>query len=291
MIFRQIIVPALLLLTAATASALTIVGYDPAVNNRFDSGYPTAPVENGSLSFLGNGFDLSGVGWNPGLTTQSFAMISDQYFVFSAHYAPGATMNFLNSSGQVVSYGVSSTTYNFTYNGQTSDFAIGKLSTPLNPADGIASYPILDLAQATDYLGLNVLIYGHGSSGPRLGANVADLVLPYALFNSQENNYGIAYSYNSSQAGDSVFEGGDSSSPTFVNWHGQLALVGVHSAVGSIGPTTYSIDNLIAAYTEQMTTQGIAFSAVPEPARGLLMLLGTCACALRRRRHRGCPHE
>lgn len=290
MISRLLIIP-VLLLTTATASALTIVGYDPAVNNRFDSGYPAAPVENSSLSFLGNGFDLSGVGWNPGLTTQSFAMISDQYFVFSAHYAPGATMNFLNSSGQVVSYGVSSTTYNFTYNGQTSDFAIGKLSTPLNPADGIASYPILDLAQTTDYLGLNVLIYGHGSSGPRLGANVADLVLPYALFNSQENNYGIAYSYNSSQTGDSVFEGGDSSSPTFVNWNGQLSLVGVHSAVGTIGPTTYSIDNLIAAYTEQMTTQGIAFTAVPEPSRGLLMLLGACACTRRRRRHRGCPHE
>lgn len=76
-----------------------------------------------------------------------------------------------------------------------------------------------------------------------------------------------------------------------MNWNGQLALVGVHSALGNIGPTTYSIDNLIAAYTEQMTTQGIAFTAVPEPARGLLMLLGTCACTLRRRRHRGCPHE
>lgn len=289
--FRPLIVPALLLLTATAASALTIVGYDPAVNNRFDSGYPTTPVENSSLSFLGNGFDLSGVGWNPGLTTQSFAMISDQYFVYSNHYAPSGTMNFLNSSGQVVSYGVSSTVYRFTYNGQTSDFAIGKLTTPLNPADGIASYPILDLTQTSDYLGLDVLIYGRGSSGPRLGANVADLVLPYALFSSEENNYGIAYSYNSSLAGDSLFESGDSSSPTFVNWNGQLALVGVHSAAGTIGPTTYSIDNLIAAYTDQMTTQGIAFSAVPEPARSVLMLLGTCACALRRRRHRACPHE
>lgn len=290
-VFRRLLIVSALLLTATEASALTIVGYDPTVNNRFDSGYPTTPVENSSLSFLGSGFDLSGVGWNPSLTTQSFAMISDQYFVYSNHYAPGSTMSFLNSSGQVVNYGVSSTTYHFTYNGQASDFAIGMLSTPLNPADGIASYPILDLTQATDYLGLDVLIYGKGSSGPRLGANVADLVLPYALFSSEENNYGIAYSYNSSQAGDSVFEGGDSSSPTFVNWYGQLALVGVHSAVGTIGPTTYSIDNLIAAYTDQMTTQGIAFSAVPEPARGLLMLLGTCACALRRRRHRGRPHE
>lgn len=289
MIFRPLLVPALLLLTAVAARALTIVGYDPAVNNRFDSGYPTTPVENSSLSFLGNGFDLSGVGWNPGLTTQSFAMISDQYFIFSAHYAPGATMNFLNSSGEVVSYGVSGTTYNFTYNGQTSDFAIGMLSTPLNPADGIPSYPVLELAQAADYVGLDVLIYGHGSSGPRLGANTADIVLPYSLFSATDNNFGIGYSHNSSQAGDSAFEAGDSSGPTFVNWNGQLALVGVHSALGNIGPTTYSIDNLIAAYTDQMATQGIAFSAVPEPARGLLMLLGACALLCRRQRER--PHE
>ncbi|MGV3664430.1 MAG: PEP-CTERM sorting domain-containing protein [Prosthecobacter sp.] len=285
---RRFLVPALLLLTATAASALTIVGHDPAVNNRFDSGYPTTPVENTSLAFLGNGFDLSGVGWSSTDSTRSFAMISDQYFVYAAHHAPTGTMNFLNSSGQVVSYTVSGG-YQFTYNGQVSDFAVGMLSTPLNPADGIATYPILDLTQATDYLGLDVLIYGHGSGGPRLGANVADVVLPYALFSSQNNNYGIGYSYNSSQAGDSVFEGGDSSSPTFVNWYGQLALVGVHSAVGTIGPTTYSIDNLIAAYTDQMTAQSIGFTAVPEPARGLLMLLG--ACALLRRRQRARPHE
>lgn len=290
--FRISVLPALLFLAAAPVHALTIVGYDPDVNDRFDSGYPSTPVENSSLAFLGSGYDLSGVGWNPALTSQSFAMISDQYFVYSNHYAPGSTMNFYSSAtGSVVSYAVSGTTYHFTYNGQTSDFAIGKLATPINPADGIAYYPILDLAQATDYLGLEVLIYGRGANGPRLGANTADLVLPYNFPGGTGNDsYGIAYSYDSGQAGDSLFESGDSSSPTFVSWYGQLALVGTHSAVGDIGTSgTYSIDNLIAVYMDQIASQGIDFTAVPEPSRGLLLLLG--ACALLRRRHRGRPLE
>ncbi len=279
---------ALLLLTVSTASGLTIVGYDPATNDRFTSGYPSSPVENTSVSFLGNGYDLSGVGWSSTDSTRSFAMISDQYFVYANHHAPGSTMNFFSPTlGSVVSYGVSATSYNFTFNSQTSDFAIGMLSSALNPVHGITSYPILDLPFTIDYLGLPVLIYGNGTNGPRLGANTVDVVLPYNFPGGTGNDsYGIGYSYNSGLPGDSMFESGDSSSPTFIPWHGQLALVGTHSVTVTITP--YSIDNLIAVYLDQMTTQGIDFSVVPEPSRAMLLLLG--ACALLRRRHRA-PRE
>ncbi len=288
MILRQVLLVSVLLLTATTARALTIVGYDPAVNDRFSSGYPGTPVENSSLSFLGAGYDLSGVGWNTSNNTQSFAMISDQYFVYSNHFAPGSSMSFLSPTlGTVVTYGVSGTRYNFTYNGQTSDFAIGMLTTPISAGDGIASYPILDLAQVSDYLGLPALIYGRadGGSSPVLGATTVDLLLPFDFPGSPAGNdtFGVGYSYNSSQPGDSFFQGGDSSGPTFVSWYGQLALLGTHSVVTN-GSTPYSIDNLIAIYTDQMTAQGLDFSAVPEPSRALLLLIG--ACALLRRRHR-----
>lgn len=276
-----------LLLAASTARALTIVGYDSATNDRFSSGYASSPVVNTSPSFLGAGYDLSGVGWNPGNTSQSFAMISDQFFVYANHYAPGSTMSFFSQAlGSVVNYGVSATTHHFIFNGQTSDFAIGSLSTALNPAHGLASYPVLDLPFTSDYLGLPTLIYGHGSNGPRLGANTVDVVLPYNFPNggSSSDSYGIGYAYNSGLTGDSKFESGDSSSPTFVPWHGSLALLGTHSVVGTISSVEYSVDNLIAVYLDQMTAQGIDFTAVPEPSRALLLLLG--ACALLRRRHR-----
>lgn len=289
-VFFRLVTALILLLTATTASALTIVGYDSATNDRFTSGYPSSPVENTSVSFLGNGYDLSGVGWSSTDSTRSFAMISDQYFVYANHHAPGSTMNFFSPTlGSVVSYGVSATSYNFTYNGQTSDFAIGRLSSALDVAHGITSYPILDLPFTSDYLGLSALIYGNGSNGPRLGANTVDVVLPYNFPGGTGNDsYGIGYAYNNSLPGDSMFESGDSSSPTFIPWYGQLALVGTHSVTGTISSTPYSIDNLIAVYLDQMTTQGIDFSVVPEPSRTMLLLLG--ACALLRRRHRA-PQE
>jgi hypothetical protein len=283
---------ACLLLTAPAAQALTIVDYDPATHDRFASGYAGSPVANTSVSFLGNGYDLSGVGWNPDLTTQSFAMISDQYFVYSNHYAPGTTMSFLSPTlGTVVSYGVSATTYHFTFNGEVSDFAIGKLDTALDPTLGITSYAILDLNLPSDYMGLTALIYGHGANGPRLGANTVDLLAPYTFpGGTATNSYGIGYSFNPALPGDSLFEAGDSSGPTFIPWFGTLALVGTHSVTGTIDPdpTEYSVDNLIAAYTDQMTSQGIDFASVPEPSRWLLLLTG--ACALLCRRHRA-PRE
>lgn len=279
------IILSLTLQVVTAASALTIVGYDPATNDRFSSGYPGSPVANTSASFLGAGYDLSGVGWNPGNNTQSFAMISDQYFVYSNHYAPGSTVDFFSPTlGTVVSYGVSST-YNFTFNGQTSDFAVGKLSSAVNPAEGIASYPILDLSTIQNYLGLPVLMYGHGGSSPVLGANVVDAYGTYNLNGgSTVDNYGIGYSYNSSQSGSSILQSGDSSSPTFVPWNGSLALLGTHSGIATIGSTQYSIDTFIPVYLDQLNAQGINVSVVPEPARALLLLFG--ACALLRRRHR-----
>lgn len=280
------------LLTIRAASGLTIVDYAPATHDRFVSGYPGTPVANTSASFLGNGYDLSGVGWNPSLTTQSFAMISDQYFVYSNHYAPGATIDFRSPTlGTVVSYGVSATTYQFTFNGEVSDFAIGKLDAALDPSHGITSYAILDLSLPSDYMGLTALIYGHGPNGPRLGANTVDLLTPYTFpGGTTTNSYGIGYSFNPALSGDSMFDPGDSSSPTFIPWYGTLALVGTHSVTGTIDPdpTEYSVDNLIAAYTDQMTTQGIAFTSVPEPSRWLLLLAG--ACAMQCRRHRA-PRE
>lgn len=285
--FRPIII-ALVLLAAPAARALTIVGYNPATNDRFSSGYPLSPAENTSTAFLGNGYDLSGVGWNPDSPKSNFAMISDQYFVYSTHAGPGSTMSFFSpTQNSVVTYGVSGT-YHFTFNGQASDFSVGRLSSPIDAAYGIASYPILDLPTIQSYLGLPVLIYGHGGSvsgSPRLGANVVDAYGTYDLNNnSVVDNYGIGYSYHPAQNGDSVFQSDDSTGPTFVPWNGSLVLLGTHSAVGTIGGIEYSIDNFIPNYFDQMTAQGIDFNVVPEPSRVMLLLLG--ACALLRRRHR-----
>jgi hypothetical protein len=60
---RLLLFPALPLLTGWACYALIVQDHDPAVNDRFASGYPDAPVLNTSAKFLGKGLDFSGVGW------------------------------------------------------------------------------------------------------------------------------------------------------------------------------------------------------------------------------------
>ena len=164
----------------------------------------------------------------------------------------------------------------------------------MNPADGITSYPVLYLPTLQSYLNLPVLMYGHGGSSPRLGANVVNDIYGYNFPNyyGAVNSVGIDYSYSSGLSGNSLVESGDSSSPTFVPvGNGRLALLGTHSLLltsgGSNPSLGLSVDNFIPYYAVSMANDGINFSiisVVPEPSRFLLLLLG--ACALLWRRHR-----
>lgn len=289
---------AIAVLAHATAEAVTIVGYNAAAHDRFSSGYATAPVPNTSPSFIGGGYNLSGVGWNPSLPTQSFAMISDEYFVYASHYAPGSSISFFspalyaadpgNPAAAIVSYAVSGTVHrmNSPITGAPSDFSIGKLSTALNPAHGLSWYPILDLSTLGDYVGLPLIVYGHGGSGStRLGTNNIDGFIHYDLDgNMVDDTFAYGYDFDAGPAGEAQLQGGDSGSPSFVPWHGYLAIVGTHSAIGTIDDVFYSFDNFIPIYLDQMTGAGIEFSIVPEPSRMTLLAAALAAAMLRRRR-------
>ena len=289
-----------LMLACATAQALTVVGYNAAVNNRFASGYPTAPVPNSSGSFIGAGMDWSGVGWDAGLSTRSVTMISDQYFVFAAHYAPGSTIKFLsptllaanpgNPAAAVVSYTVQSRTQLVSpISGMAGDFSIGKLTTPLNPAHGIAQYPILELDSLSAYIDLPVLMYGHNdltTNSTIIGANTISAFYHYNLHggDSLDDTFAAGYSFQPASPGDSQFEGGDSGSPTFAFYQGRLALVGTHSAITTISGTQWSFDNFIPVYLDQLSLLNVAFTTVPEPSRMVLLMLGVLSVMRRRSR-------
>jgi hypothetical protein len=289
-----------LMLTCASAQALTIVGYDAGTNNRFASGYPTAPVPNSSLSFIGAGMDWSGVGWDAGLSTRSVAMISDQYFVFASHYTPGSTIQFLsptllaanpgNPAAAVVSYTVQSTTRLVSpISGMPGDFSIGRLATPLNAGHGIAAYPVLAFDSLTDYVGLQVLMYGHNDTTTNstiIGTNTISAFYHYDLYGGDGINdtFAAGYTFEPASPGDSQFESGDSGSPTFAFYQGRLALVGTHSAIATISGTQWSFDNFIPVYLDQLQALNVAFTTVPEPSRMLLMIAGLFALLRRRTR-------
>lgn len=288
------------ILLTQTVSGLTVVNFNATTNDRFSSGYPAAPVPNTSGTFIGSGMDFSGVGWDSGLTSRSVTMISDEYFVFASHYQPGSTITFLsptllaanpsNPAAALVSYTVGTRTQmNSPITGLPSDFSVGKLTTALNPAHGITSYPILAFNTLGDYLGLNVLMYGHGgiagTNSPRIGTNTIEAFYHYDLNGDNlDETFAAGYDFDSGSSGESHLEGGDSGSPTFAFFQGRLALLGTHSATATITGQPWSFDNFIPVYLDQFVTRGIEFTAVPEPSRVLLMSFGIVFLRLRRKR-------
>lgn len=262
--------------------AVVINDYSAAVHDRFVGGFPSAPVPNPSSSFIGLGYNWSGVGWDPGDLRRNIAMISSQFFVYATHFQPGSTLDFYSPTlGSVVSYSWTPITdvtrfqFNHPVTGQPGDFSVGKLSAPLDPAHGITPYPILQLPNPSQYVNLPLLTYGfggiNGAGGPRIGADTidgfADLDLyPLGSGDSVADTYTI-YHVDGGQPGNTRYQSGDSSGPLFVPWNGTLALVGTHSAIGTDSSGNfYNFDNFIPTYLSEMAARGIAFTVVPEPA-------------------------
>ena len=99
-----------------------------------------------------------------------------------------------------------------------------------------------------------------------------------------------------SPTGEARLVGGDSGSPTFTFIGGSLALLGTHSAIGTIEGVDYSFDNFIPIYLSQMAPLGIEFSVVPEPSRAVLVMMGFLFAFTRRQTFAQCrrarsPHR
>lgn len=278
---RSTLAPLVFLLLTTAAHAVTIVGYDAALHDRFASGYPTTPVVNSSAGYVGAGYDFSGIGWSTTETQKSITMINDQYFVYSGHYPIGSTVSFLGSDSQVYTYTVD-TSYSFAPTGELSDalgdLRIGRLTTSVSPT--IASYAIFDSSDYDDFSGLPLLVYGHGSGGsPRIGTNISeglvDVEVETGVFKK-----GLVWDQDPA-LGEALLESGDSGSPTFAIYNGQLVLLGTHYGVGG----TTSVDDLLALYLDSLAAAGIPFSTVPEPGKVAFLLLALGSIGMRRKRH------
>lgn len=277
---RGFIVPLVLLLLTAAARAVTIVGYDPALHDRFASGYPTTPVVNSSAGYVGAAYDFSGVGWSTTAPQKSITMISDQYFVYSGHYEVTGTVQFRAADGSTVTRTVDSG-FSFAPTGEVSDalgdLRIGRLTASVTPT--VASYAIFDSSDYDDFSGLPLLVYGHGSGGsPRIGTNISeglvDVEVETGVFKK-----GLVWDQDPA-LGEALLESGDSGSPTFAIYNGQLVLLGTHYGVGG----TTSVDDLLALYLESLAAAGIPFSTVPEPGKVAFLLLALGSMGMRRKR-------
>ncbi len=222
-------------LLPGSVQAISITGYSSEVNDRFASGFPTAPVDNTAPSFIGLGLDWDGVGWATGDATKGFGFLSPQHYMVAKHYGGSANLQ-VSLDGTLetgTQNGVEDTGYGVVFgNATVGDLSLGTLIASLPMT--MPRYAVLDLNSSSTtnspgaYVGLEVLLYGRGPSAafsPRIGqANLLGVTV------SGNNTY---FTTNRTAV---QLEVGDSGSPAFHRWTNpngtqELTLLGNHAAI------------------------------------------------------------
>lgn len=303
---RRLALAATLALAFASSSrALLVQGYDAAVNERFVSGFSSAPVANTSAGFTLSGYDLSGVGWRDNASQIAVTLVSPEHFLTAAHVAPavGTTVSFLGSDGVKRTYTVDSVT-TLTYGDKNTDLSLGRLTEVVDTSH-IASYFGFYLGNLSEtYAGLPVTLYGaNGRVGTNTLSDAGNFdLLPFGGGDGDIDSVVTLTDFDS-VTGEAQGQGGDSGSPTFVRIVGnQLALLGVHSAIATASGVDYTLDTFAVAtayHQINLALQNAGYegwlvynnaldiaSPIPEPASAAA-LLGAAAlvfAAPRRRR-------
>jgi hypothetical protein len=243
------------LLLAGSAAALDVVNYSATVNDRFTSGFPTAPVPNTSGSFIGLDYDWSGVAWSTTTYAASsykgFGMLSPRHYLAATHYSAAAGLRLRLEDGTVVEgtpQSVTNTAFGFPISGTTPDIALGKLSAPITGFPAMARYAVLDLNNSSgsdslaNYVGQSLLVYGRGAS-----TNDSPRIASSSITSATTTAYGANNGYMTSPTTTYTLVGGDSGSPAFIPWTNpnggsELTIIGNNAAVD---PGNNNIQNFI----------------------------------------------
>jgi hypothetical protein len=259
-----------------TVSALTVSDYDPLVHDRFESGFPTSPVENSSSDFIGKDYDWSGVGWSVTDRRKGFGFISPQHYLVAAHFGGGATIALVDQDEQYLTASqasVSNTGFGVVLNG-TPDLSVGRLTSPVS--NSMARYAILDLnATSTtnsSYAGQPVFIYGRGTGSATTATSPR--ISDGSIFSNTLTTYGSNNGYMTVKMNNFSFEIGDSGSPAFIQWTNpnggdELTIIGNNAAYnGDDGILNFigraDVMNALNSYT---TPDGFALNIRGNPAR------------------------
>lgn len=266
--------------TATAPGVMVIRNYQTLRHERFYAGIDKA--------FAGDPYDFSGVG--QGTSGQWATLVSDSFFISATHYHPavGSSVSFWETN--------SLTDPSHTYvvaGGQQiggTDLWVGWFGAAV--AVNLNRYPVLDLATASDYLGL--VQYNYGVSH-RLGLNVTEGIGVETVGASTGTVWYADYDNDDTPTvgGDETFlQGGDSGGPTFNLASGQLALIGIHWAISDDFPGTNEgevfVDSAVPAYIDAINgvldDQGQSLTLIPEPAPALLLCGGFVLLAATARR-------
>ena len=259
-----------LLQTSVTLHALQVTGYTSLANDRFSSGFPTAPIPNTDASFVGSDLDWSGIAWSTttydSSSYKSLAMLSPRHFLTAQHYeytpsdgngnlnqrTTGVRVRGIDGNASTVSgvtsvdnmgYGLKLTAFNQANN---YDLAVATLSSNVTAPTNMAKMAVLDLYSSssatsfTAYNSLQLLLHGRGSStnaSPRTASDTPNLI---AAFSSDANQIAIRTTHPAVQ-----MQGGDSGSPIMHAWTNpnggqELTVLGINSAVDDTNGYNYS---------------------------------------------------
>ena len=229
----------ILALWSAPALAIAINDYTAGGNNRFASGYPSGPVvPNTDPSFIGLGYDWSGVGWVQTDPDTSLALLTPRQLLMANHYKQSGTIQFVSASGQAtnafVQYG------NWQNAGAPTDLGTATLTTPLPQSASIQPYSILFQGyNPNTYVGYNLLSYGWTAE---IGWNkIASVNTGTYYFNypgspfAPDSSYYMNYLYDTSTPDRTQLISGDSGSPSFIvtGSPGVMYLAGAHYATAA----------------------------------------------------------
>ncbi|MES2308915.1 MAG: autotransporter-associated beta strand repeat-containing protein [Verrucomicrobiota bacterium] len=196
----------------------------------FESG---TPVANSNSSFVGKGYDWSATGWIDLGDTQrlhGLSLISPLQYWTAAHNAPasGLTANFFNGTSIV-----QATTKNgYISEGKKTDIYVGGFSQALSNSSGVHVSRILDISSG-NYVNQSLLVVGSQpkSTDPdhqQKGQQVATAHIS-RLYTDDVTDTGSFGSLYVSATGTETFNGaepGDSGSPFYVTYKGELTLAG-----------------------------------------------------------------
>lgn len=261
---------------ALPAQGLFVRGYNATDHDRF-TGFKANPVMN--PGFIYDASKYTGVGYiTSGGDGRQYTLITPRHVVCTTHNKPdpGQQLRFVDALGAVVTRTFATVTVITHPSTGTSDLTLCTLDAPLPST--VSTFPYLNLANETAYLGQEIMVHGFFAKGGRGSIAGFDDVSAIPLFD-ESRLFRFDYDTVSGGPNDCHFETGDSGSPSFVLVGGQPALVGVHTTVLTVGSTISNYDTFVPHYVAEVDAQLLGAGYRMAPAHFTATTLGIPAAS------------
>ena len=239
-----------LVVSAHAALAITINNESPEVNYRFSSGFRTAnPIQNTDPSFVAAGYDLSGLGWwnLPGdvQRVKHTTLVAPMFSVNAAHYPfeAGDTVDFLDRTGTLQSNTVAARATAW------GDASVTRYQSAFTESDQVSVVRILDIS-SLNYTNQPAFIVGSQGNAPLIGTEFATA----RVWNTTGQQATFFNNTHDSSLSFKALQNGDSGSPTFLPYKGEITLLGTVTSVPASGPAyipsvrTGTMNAILSAY-------------------------------------------